>query len=90
MIMNTNSYKISIEELEAIRDSINERIQQLREDSGADLTETFEEKIDDSVKGLEQLIDDRIENDDVRTLWNIAVDIRRLEAKIFDTLRFMD
>jgi len=85
--MNLNSYKIAIEELEAVRDSIDKQIQQLREENGADMAEIFDKKFKGAVEDLEQLIEDRCENEDVHTLWEIEAEIRRLDLKILNTLR---
>ena len=87
--MNKNSYEISIEELEALKKSIEARISEIREENGVDFSDTFEELLKNSIDGLKKLIDDRIENDDEKSLWNISVEIQHLEVKIFNTLRNM-
>ena len=87
--MDKNSYEISIEELEALKKSIEARISEIREENGVDFSDTFDELLKNSVDGLKKLIDDRIENDDDQSLWKIAAEIQHLEVKIFNTLRFM-
>jgi len=87
--MNKNSYEISIEELEALKKSIEARISEIREENGVDFSDTFDELLKNSIDGLKKLIDDRIENDDEKSLWNISVEIQHLEVKIFNTLRNM-
>lgn len=87
--MNKNSYEISIEELEALKKSIEARISKIREENGVDFSDTFDELLKNFIVGLNKLIDDRIENDDDQSLWKIATVIQHLEVKIFNTLRNM-
>lgn len=88
--MNRESYGITIKELEALKKNLDERIREIREENGVDFSDVSDEMLESTVDGLEKLIDDRIENDDAQALWKTAVEIRRLESKIFEALRFMD
>ena len=73
----------AISELRVLRANIDERIRELREKNGVD---TFEESFDDAVSELRRLVDDRCENEDIRTLWQMHYEINAILSRITNKL----
>ena len=73
----------AISELRVLRANIDERIRELREKDGVD---TFEESFDDAVSELRRLVDDRCENEDIRTLWQMHYEINAILSRITNKL----
>ena len=73
----------AISELRVLRSNIDERISELREKSGVDM---FEESFNDIIKELRRLIDDRCDNEDIHTLWQMHYEIHALLSRITNKL----
>ena len=87
MAMDVKSYKICIEELEAVKSSIDEKIRQIREENGIDMSDAFDEKFSGVICELKKLIVDRRENEDVHTLWEIQTELYNVQATILSDLK---
>ena len=73
----------AISELRVLRANIDERIRILLEKNGVD---TFEASFDEVIDELKALINDRCENEDDETLWEMHYAIHALLSRITNQL----
>ena len=73
----------SIRELEALRDNIDQRIKALTGENDGDV---FEERLYPATKEIRNIIDDRREYEDIKSLWEIYFELSALEGSIIRTI----
>ena len=78
MTTQIESYHIRIKELKQLQEYARERIKALQEESGI----APEEKIQNTIEDLGNFINDRMENEDVHTLWEIFYELNALTNAI--------
>ena len=73
-----------INELKQMRDVIDTRIEAIKKESG--ITTDFEDELQSTMSELQAIVDDRIANEDVHTLWDILWKVKAVNDKIIHGL----
>ena len=84
MATPVESYCARINELHKVQDYISERIRVLEEEAG--IAPDFEAKFDAVIEDLSDLLNDRRENDDTHTLWEIYYELSAITHAILKTI----
>ena len=77
----------SIKELISLKNNINQRIEELRKKADVDI---FEERLYSATDELKRVIEDRRENEDDKSLWEIYYELSAMEGTIIRTVSGFD
>ena len=82
--MAFDAYNAKINELKMLRDNIDTRIAELREEAGIEVD--FEDELQAILAELCVIIDDRAKHEDVQALWSILQELHAKSNRLILTL----